>query len=226
MWPAKVPENKVEVNAAEVQPVAKTMAEQIAEALQPFQTSFKDFSDGLTRRLDTVEEQTRKPAPVERVDPQSPTSVLDNEDVAFAQRLTPLMARQLELESRMVKQDIKAEYLTAGYGDLWAKYQKEIDGMVDSSPLVTAEGKPLRGDPQYIRNVVDMIMGRAARAAGMRFDGKDRGFFLESASGGSDTSNNSEVDGMTDAQRKLTSRMGVPLDKAKDLIKNKLTFVH
>jgi hypothetical protein len=226
MWPSKVPENKVETPNPEVKPTDKSVAEQIAEALQPFTTSFKEFSDGLTQRLATVEEQTRKPAPVEHPEPGTPTSVLDNEDVAFAQRLTPLMARQLELESRLVKQDIKAEYIAAGYNDLWNKFHKEIDEMVDKSPLVTADGKPLRGDPQYIRNVVDMIMGRAARAAGMRFDGKDRGFFLESASGGDDRTSGPEVDGMTEAQRKLTSRMGVPLDKAKDLIKNKLTFVH
>jgi len=222
MWPSKVPENKVP--DPEVKPPEKSQAELIAEALSPFVESQRQFQTTLNERLDKLESQTAKPAPKEPVDPAQPISVLDNEDAAFAQRMTPIYARQLELESRIVKNDIKAEYVNAGYGDLWAQFASEIDSVIDSSPLVTAEGKAFRGDPQYIRNVVDMVMGRAARKAGMRFDGKNKGFFLESASSVVDTSRGPEADGMTEGQRKLLTKMGVPLDKAKEVIK-KMHFV-
>jgi hypothetical protein len=221
MWPSKLPENKVP--DPEVKPLEKTAAELIAEALNPFIEGQRQFQTNLNERLQKLEEQTAKP-PAREPDPGQPVSVLDDENAAFAQRMTPLYARQLELESRIVKTDIKAEYVAAGYGDLWAKFAKDIDETVDKSPLVTAEGKPFRGDPQYIRNVVDMIMGRAARNAGMRFDGKDKGFFLESASSGPELGKGPEADGMSEAQRRLLTKMKVPLDQAKDVIK-KLHFV-
>jgi len=204
-------------------PPEKTPAELIAEALQPLVQKLESKIDEQNKRFDTLEKNTTKPAP--KVEPgEGPTSVLDDENLAFAQRLTPLMARQLELESRVVKSDIKAEYAAAGYGDLWAQFETDINAILEGSPLVTGDGKPQRGDPQYIRNVVDMVFGRAARKGGMRFDGKNKGFFLESGSGGADSTHKPEADGLTDSQRKVMTRMGVPIDKAKEVIK-KLHFV-
>ena len=223
MWPNKVPENKLP--EPEVKPPDKTIAEQIAEGLKPFGESFEQFRGTLEQRLAKLEEQTRKPEPAERpADAGQPVSVLDDENVAFAQRLTPLLARQLEVESRLVRQDIREEYRKAGYGDLWTAHEKKINEILDKSALVTADGKPFRGDPQYVRNVVDMVFGQAAREAGMRFDGKGKGFFLETGSTGEPTMPSAEADGLTEAQRKLLGKMGVPLDKGREVAK-KMTFV-
>jgi hypothetical protein len=71
---------------------------------------------------------------------------------------------------------------------------------------------------------VDMIFGRAARKGGMKFDGKTKGFFLETGSGGVEGNNTVESDGLTDAQRKVMARMKIPMDDAKTVIK-KLAFV-
>jgi hypothetical protein len=227
-WPFERPVNTPTpdpVNAAE-RPPEKTAAELIADALKPLVEAQTAFQTKLDERLHNLENQTKPREPKTPTNPAEPISVLDDENAAFAQRMTPILQRQLEFESRVVKKDIKNEYHSAGYGDLWNQFEAEIDAMCDNAPLVSGEGKTLRGDPQYIRNVVDMVLGRAARKAGMRFDGKSKGFFLESASSGPEAAGRGDnSDGMTELQRKVTARMGIPLDKAKDAIK-KLHFVN
>jgi hypothetical protein len=202
--------------------VEKSPAEVIAESLRPL----TDKLDAISQRIDQVEQSTRKPVP--KAEPTAVTSVLEDEDAAFSQRMTPLMLRTLELEARMVRDQIEREYTTAGFGDLWSQFRPQIEGALNGSQLVTPDGqggaKPLRGDPEYIRNVVDMIFGRAARTAGMRFDGKNKTFFLESAGGGEGAGPKPEADGLTPEQRKVFNRMGVPLEEAKKSLA-KLKFV-
>jgi hypothetical protein len=200
----------------------KSPAELIAESLGAALKPLTEKLDSYGARFDALESNTRKPQP--KAEPTEITSVLDDENAAFSQRMTPIVLRQLELEARIVRSDIKAEYASAGYGDLWSQYESEITNVLDSSPILTSEGKPMRGDPQYIRNAVDMVMGRAARKAGMRFDGKSKGFFLESASGSDNGSHQPENDGLTEGQRKVFGRMKVPLDEAKKVMA-KLKFV-
>jgi hypothetical protein len=199
-------------------PPAKTPAEIIAESLKPLAEGFTK----LNARLDTLEQNTR-PRPKSETPPEQ-ISVLDDENAAFAQRIGPVMLRQLELEARVVKNDIKAEYASAGYGELWAQFETEINQVIDGSPIVSPEGRAVRGDPQYIRNVVDMVMGRNARKAGMRFDGKSKGFFLETGGSGADGSKPPVNDGLNDGQRKVFSRMKVSMDDAKKVM-SKLKFV-
>lgn len=226
-WPFDRPVNQPSVEEGhEEAPVEKTPAELIAESLS---TALKPVMDKLTeqdQRFATLEEATKRPerTAVEDGERPQPISVLDDENAAFAQRMTPLLARQYEIEARIVKKDIRDEYVAAGYGELWSKYVKEIDATIDGSPLVTNDGKSLRGDPQYIRNVVDMIFGRAARGAGMRFDGKNNGFFLETATGSVDNSAVTEQDGMNEGQRQVASRMKISPADAKKVM-GKLKFV-
>src|SRR5205807_1312340 len=114
----------------------KTPAEMIAEALKPVTDGFTKFNE----RLDAFEQKfVAKPEKPETRENYEPTSVLDNEDAAFSQRLTPVFLRQLELEARVVKSDIKAEYTRAGYGDLWDQFEKEIDDVLNGSQLATTD---------------------------------------------------------------------------------------
>jgi hypothetical protein len=215
--PANADQDKTKV-------VEKTPAELIAEALSPFKTQL----DTISTKFDNLEKNAvTRPTPEARAEERhEPTSVLDDENAAFAQRLTPVLVRQFEMESRMVRGEIRAEYQKDGYGELWDKYEADINKVLEGSPLVTAEGKPLRGDPDYIRNVVDMVFGREARKAGMRFDGKSKGFFLESGSNGSDNGNHGPVDdGLSEGQRKVFGRMKVSPEDAKKVM-GKLKFVN
>lgn len=200
-------------------PKEKTPAELIADALSPLTNQL----GVLQTKLDAIEQSTvKRPTPAQ---PQEVTSVLDNEDAAFSQRLTPVVMRQLELEARVVKNDVKREYETAGFGDLWNMYQQEIDQSLDAAPLVTSDGQPLRGNPAYIRNVVDMVFGRKAREAGMRFDGTRKSFFLESAGGSATPGSQTPVnDGLSDSQRHALQKWGISTEDAKKAM-SKLKFI-
>jgi hypothetical protein len=224
-WPFDKPNaDSANVETPAEKPVEKTPAELIAEALKPFGETLGKLNE----RFDKFEQTTvqKPPSRAENVERVEPPSVLDDENVAFAQRLTPIMLRQLELESRIVRSEIKAEYGRAGYGELWEQFEKEINTVLEGSPLVNGSGQSLRGDPQYIRNTVDMVFGREARKAGMQFGGKSKGFFLESGSGSDGRSdiNAPTNDGLTEGQRKVFGRMKVSLDDAKKVM-GKLKFV-
>lgn len=231
-WPFPKPDNKPadpqvgDGHGAPETPKEKTPAELIAESLQPLAATLKTVADGqaaLTGRLDAIESQTRRPEP--KPQPGEPVSVLDDENVAFAQRIGPVMLRQLELEARVVKSEIRNEYVAKGFGDLWREYEKDIDAVVDASPLADGQGKPLRGSPQYIRNCVDMIFGRAAVKGGVKFDSNKKSFFLETGSTGETNSNATpETDGLTADQRRVFDRLKVPSDRAK-FVMSKLKFV-
>lgn len=201
--------------------VEKTPAELIAEALSPLRDSFEKMNS----RFDAIEQNmVKKPEPRENAERIEPVSVLDDENAAFAQRIGPVLLQQFEMSARLNRNEVKNEYISAGYGDLWGQYEKEINQVLDNTPLAGAEGKPLRGDMQYIRNVVDMVFGREARKAGMRFDGKSKGFFLETGSAGDGPGKGSESDGMTEAQRRVFARMKVPSEDAKKTMA-KLRFI-
>src|SRR2546426_8555322 len=162
---------------ADDKPPEKTPAELIAESLKP-------VTDALTLMKGELDALKVKTTPKEQ---HEVPSVMDDEDAAFNVRLTPIMARQLEIEARIAKDDVEKEYKTLGFGDLWEENRKGIDDFLSSTSLVTqdANGKPapLRGNPEYIRNVADMIIGRAVRKGGVKFDGKDKKFFLEDTTG-------------------------------------------
>ena len=215
------PEKKVEVTPEKSN--EKSVAEIISESLAPFAQRF----DKLQQDIDEI----RKPKePVRKVEPAERISVLDDEDAAFNQRMTPILQSQLELEARINVRDVKQEYIDAGFGAIWSQNEAEITKTLEGTALVQADGqggvKKLRGDAQYIRNVADMIIGRAARAGGVRFDGTKKTFFLEGANGGETAggSKGAETEGLTAKQVKLANRLGIPLDKFKQTV-GKLEFV-
>jgi len=205
-----------------VETPAKSPAELIAESLKPLVDGFTDFKNSVTQRLEQFEQANKRP---ERpAEPTEVPSVWDNEDAAFAARVGPVMLRQYELEARMVRQDIRREYERQGFGDMWQQFEAKINAQLDGSALVQPDGqggvRPLRGDPDYIRNVVNMIIGQAAVAAGMRFDGKNKTFFLETAGGDGSggTTIPDALEGLTPEQARLSARMGVSVADAKKAI--------
>jgi hypothetical protein len=202
----------------------KSVAEIISESLAPFAQKF----DKLQQDIDSIKNPPpppRKPEPTERI------SVLDDEDAAFNQRMTPILQSQLELEARINMRDVKSEYVEAGFGAIWSQYEGEIVKVLDGTGLVQPDGqggfKKLRGDAQYIRNVADMIIGRAAKAGGVKFDGSKKTFFLEDANAGENSGNSraAETEGLTAKQVKLAQRMGISLDKMKQTVA-KLEFTN
>jgi hypothetical protein len=210
------PEKKVDAK-----PPEKPISEIIAESLKP-------LSEGMASMRAELESMKTKPAPKEKPEV---ASVLEDEDAAFNQRLTPIMAKTLEMEARMARQDVEREYRNLGFGDLWDDNRTEIDNFLDKSALVSQDerGTPvaLRGNPDYIRNVADMIIGRVARKGGIRFDGKDKKFFLEDATGdGGGNLNRKRLDteGLSNKQIEAAKRFGIPISEYKKAA-GKLDFV-
>ena len=225
LWNKPEAEVKPEV---EVKPPEKTPAELIAETLSAALKPVTDTLSTINGRLEAVENSTRRPE--REITPTETPSVFDNEDAAFAQRIGPVMLRQYELEARYVRDEIRREYERAGHGEVWAQYEGQINGELERSALVQPDGhggvRPLRGDPAYIRNVVNMIIGAAAVAAGMRFDGKSKSFFLETAGGDAGPGSHVDpADGLSADQRRVTARMGLTPEQAKASL-GKLKFVN
>ena len=69
----------------------------------------------------------------------------------------------------------------------WAHLIPEIKGYFASTPV---QRKAMADYAEFCRNIKDMVVGKAAQKAGLRFDGKNQRFFLEDASaktGGADS---------------------------------------
>lgn len=202
----------------------KTQAELIAESVSAAIKPLVDANTALSSRLESIETNTKRPTPA--TTPTERTSIFDDEDAAFAQRVGPVMQRQLVTEAKLAYNDVKSEYVAAGYAELLTKYESQVIETLNNSPLVTQDGKVCRGDTGYIRNVIDMVFGRAARESGMKFGGREKGFFIESAGAEGGTSTPSPADdGLTVEQRRVFNRMGVPTADAKKTI-GKLKFIN
>lgn len=211
------PEKKPEVKTKEPE---KSPAELIAEAVKPFQETISALQG-------QIEELKVKTTPREK---REVTSVLENEDEAFNQRMTPIMVKTLELEAKSNLRDVEAEYRKNGWGDLWDENRKDIEDFLSRAQLVTNNEKgevvALRGNPEYIRNVADMVIGRAVKKGGVRFDAKDKKFFLEDATGDETVITRKEkaTDGITKSQLKAAARFGLPIEDYKKAAA-KLKFV-
>jgi hypothetical protein len=155
---------------------------------------------------------------------------MDDEDAAFNTRLTPLMAKTLELEAKDAKREVEQEYRNLGFGDLWDQNRKDIDAFLAKAALVTQDenGQPvaLRGSPEFIRNVADMMIGRAAKKGGVKFDGKDNKFFLEDTTGDGTVivRKEKEDQAITKKQLEAAKRFGIPIDQYRKAA-SKLKFV-
>jgi hypothetical protein len=209
-------EKKVDAN----KPPEKTPAELIADALKP-------VTEGFASMRAEIDELKVKTAPKGHAEIPS---VLDDEDGAFNTRLTPIMAKTLEMEARMAKDDVEKEYRQLGFGDLWDENRKEIDTFLAKTQLVAPDekGQPaaLRGNPEYIRNVADMMIGKAVKKGGVKFDGKDKRFFLEDTTGDGTiiTRKVAENEGITKKQLAAAARFGIPIADYKKAA-GKLNFV-
>lgn len=188
--------------------VEKSPAELLAESLN---TALEPFKQQLTSLTEKVEGM-HKPAEKKADDAQ--ISVLDDENAAFAQRMTPVLSMELDTRSELMKDRVSREY-----GDMWDAFKADIEEVLSKSNL------QLRADPSYIRNVADMVIGRKAREKGFKFDSAKKTFFVEDAAGDAGQSTPKDDSGMTEKQRRVFERMGVPFDKAKETLK-KLEFIH
>lgn len=202
-------------------PPEKSVADLIAEAVGPLKEHIG--------KLETDLAEAKKPRPP-ATQPET-VSVLDDENAAFNQRLTPILAKQLEIEARIARDDVEKEYRKQGFGDLWDKNRTEIEKILGDTELVRLDPQsqrpvPFRGDYGHIRDVADMVIGRTARKEGIRYDAKENKFFLEDATSGETNflGKRDVAKGLTKKQLEAAKRFGIPVEKYKDSV-DKLDFV-
>jgi len=103
-------------------------------------------------------------------------SVMDDEETAFNARLGPLAAQTVLLNARLTETEVLNEISLQGWGHIVPQIREILN---KQTPLQTKAGEGYRG---YVENVAAMLIGKAARDKGLKFDGNKQTFFLEDAS--------------------------------------------
>jgi hypothetical protein len=212
---------------------AELLAETVSAALKPLQdamTEIKTKQDSFEQRFAKPADKSGEGGEANRV---QFASVFEDEDAAINQRVMaavgPIMQGQLEMQAQMNRERVWKKYEQKGFGPTLSQFVDRINQLIDAKPLVVANGqggwKACRGDVAEIEASINQVLGEAAAQAGLRFDGKSKSFFIESANGGDGSSVSSSAgDGLTDQQRKMFGKMGVPVAEAQKTI-SKLKFI-
>ncbi len=202
----------------------KTPAELIAESVTVALKPVTEQLAGFASRMEQVEQRLTPKKPegaASEPKPPAPPSFLDDEEGAFNARfnaaLGPMAVIVYETRADGVKDRVRRSY-----GDTWTAFEKEIEEFLSKQDV------RLRMNEAYVRNCVDMLVGRKAIESGYRFDEKTKKFFLEPAGGGTDNQGTPAPDaGLTERQRKAVTsftKHGMTLDEYTKAMKQ-LEFV-
>jgi hypothetical protein len=115
------------------------------------------------------------------------------EEQKAAKDRTALLALTVQTNARITESEIISE-ISAN----WSHLIPEIRSYFQSTPI---QRKAQADYAEFCRNIKDMVVGKAAQKAGLRFDGKNQRFFLEDASaktGGAESPLNDPDLGWTD----------------------------
>lgn len=160
--------------------------------------------DNMKARLTSIEANQPKREP-DSNQPKRPTSVLVNEDEAFAQRLGPAVMMSMHAAAQTARMAAR-EKINGKFkiGDVGAfdKYESEINELLKSVPLQE------QIYPQTFENALNVILGRNMSTI-LQEQSKTGGkFFVESgvAPTGGQPSPKTE-DGLTDAEKKIAASM-------------------
>jgi hypothetical protein len=119
---------------------------------------------------------TPKPRTEGSQDPPQTPSVLDDEDAAFNARIGPLAVQTALLNARMTEAEVLNDISSQGWGHIIPQIREVLE---KQTPLQTKAGQGYKG---YVENVAAMLIGKEAKAKGLKFDGNKQTFFLEDAS--------------------------------------------
>jgi hypothetical protein len=100
-------------------------------------------------------------------------SVFDDEDAAFNAHIGPIAVQTALLNARMTETEVLSDISSQGWGHLIPQIR---DVLEKQTPLQTKAGQGYKG---YVENVAAMLIGKEAKAKGLKFDGNKQTFFLE-----------------------------------------------
>ena len=141
-----------------------------------FDARMKPLSDkieGIEQKwnaLETAATRASEP-PLEKKEPADPAVEPERWK---AENLGPLAAQTILTNARLTEREIIDE-ISANWSHLIPKIREYFAN-------TQIQRKAQADYAEYCRNIVDMVIGKAAKEAGLRFDGQNKKFFLEDAS--------------------------------------------
>lgn len=149
--------------------------------------------DGVKQRLDAIEANQPESAPNPNA-PQRPTSVLVDEERAFAERQAPLAMTTLLIGANAAKSQAKMML-----GPTYAKFEKEIEAEMEKVPLGS------RIHTESWKNVHDMVVGRHMSEIAK----EPSQYFTEPGGGTPPPEPKPDPDKLSDEEVKIARKMGV-----------------
>ena len=177
-WAKKAPEGE-----SDEQRKAREEGEQnafISSLMTKFEEKIKPLSDKVgewDNRWKTLEEAAKAGDP--NIDGNQDDPDLSEDDKRKMREETEkrmLFAQGIANNARWVEQE--------ALSTLGDEYRELIPKIKERFLQTPVERKGTQDYPQYCLNVINMCIGEAARAGGLRYDGANKRFFLEDASAG------------------------------------------
>jgi len=161
------PKKEGEQEKSEVDLLVEKLGVSFDERMKPLKEGF----EALKSEWDGIKAAAGKETPPSNNGGDG-TEELTDEQKAARDR-TALLTLSVQTNARITEGEVLSE-ISAN----WAHLIPEIKGYFASTPV---QRKAMADYAEFCRNIKDMVVGKAAQKAGLRFDGKNQRFFLEDA---------------------------------------------
>jgi hypothetical protein len=160
-----------EQSEAQMNALVERLGASIDERIKPLREGFEKLQSD----WDTIKtEATKAPTTTTQATNAdgTPRELTDEEKRNNATRATVSLA--VQTNARLTEREVLDEINSA-----WTHLVPKIREYFNSTPI---ERKAQADYADYCRNIVDMVIGKAAKEAGLRYDGQNKTFFLEDKS--------------------------------------------
>jgi hypothetical protein len=211
-WLDKKEEKKTEVPAEKTaenkEPTQDEMLAKLRTSFEEVIKPMREKIDSYETRFNSIEEQTRKPAP--KVENTEIPSVLDDEDGAFRTRLNPLISTVSQISGQMVEDRVVADITAQGWGELVPDLRKTLATIHPN----------YKADPNYetsVRKIAFGMIGERAVSKGLKADpDKKTYFFAEDAGGQAATSSGPRISA---EDARVMDKLGISQEKREEFLK-------
>lgn len=135
----------------------------ITDDVAGIKTKWETLEKDSTTQLTEEEERARR---------EREAGMTDEEKRSLNEK--KLLAVTILTNARLTESEILGEVSAQGFAEFLPKIREHL-----TATDISVKGQANYGN--YVRNVVDMVIGAAARNGGLKFDGSGKKFFLEDA---------------------------------------------
>ncbi len=173
-WPKFGREKEPEEKKDDVQSKADVdaLVDRIGSSIE--ERFFKPLESKVTAlqtKWDEIEKAATAP-PKETNEDGTPKVLSEEEKNKLGTQAT--FAMSVQTNARLTEREVIDEISSS-----WSHLLPDIRAYFTNTPLAR---KAQADYPDYCRNIADMVIGKAAKAAGLRYDGQNKSFFLEDKS--------------------------------------------